>query len=81
MEKLEKQLFCSAGNAKEICYRLDPNGDRGFSPLCDNIWSIILFIDEVHTLIGAGSGGQALDAANIMKPNLARGELLIAFEF
>ncbi|XVF16112.1 hypothetical protein REPUB_Repub10bG0003300 [Reevesia pubescens] len=36
---------------------------------------IILFIDEVHTLIGAGSGGQALDAANILKPALARGEL------
>ncbi|XP_031255636.1 chaperone protein ClpC2, chloroplastic-like [Pistacia vera] len=37
--------------------------------------SIILFIDEVHTLIGAGSGGQAVAAADIMKPALARGEL------
>nr|XP_027120307.1 ATP-dependent Clp protease ATP-binding subunit ClpA homolog CD4B, chloroplastic-like [Coffea arabica] len=36
---------------------------------------ILLFIDELHTLIGAGSGGQALDAANILKPPLARGEL------
>ncbi|XP_024046521.1 chaperone protein ClpC1, chloroplastic [Citrus clementina] len=36
---------------------------------------IILFIDELHTLIGAGGGGQALDAANIMKPALARGDL------
>ncbi|KAH7577134.1 hypothetical protein JRO89_XS01G0210000 [Xanthoceras sorbifolium] len=37
---------------------------------------IVLFIDELHTLIGAGGGGQALDAANIMKPALARGELM-----
>ncbi|KAF6138019.1 hypothetical protein GIB67_041892 [Kingdonia uniflora] len=36
---------------------------------------IILFIDELHTLIGAGRGWGALDAANIMKPALARGEL------
>ena len=38
---------------------------------------ILLFIDELHTLIGAGSGGQALDAANILKPPLARGELKV----
>ncbi|KAK3183886.1 hypothetical protein Dsin_031172 [Dipteronia sinensis] len=37
---------------------------------------IILFIDELHTLIGAGGGGQAIDAANIVKPALARGELM-----
>ena len=36
---------------------------------------IILFIDEIHTLIGAGGGGGAIDAANILKPALARGEL------
>ncbi|CAN1243867.1 Probable chaperone protein ClpB 2 [Linum perenne] len=36
---------------------------------------IILFIDELHTLVGAGGGGNALDAANILKPALARGEL------
>ena len=35
----------------------------------------ILFIDEIHTLIGAGGGGGAMDAANILKPALARGEL------
>ena len=36
---------------------------------------IILFIDEIHTVVGAGSGGGALDAANMMKPALARGDL------
>jgi ATP-dependent Clp protease ATP-binding subunit ClpB len=35
----------------------------------------ILFIDEIHTLIGTGGGGGAMDAANILKPALARGEL------
>ncbi|KAJ0027646.1 hypothetical protein Pint_35488 [Pistacia integerrima] len=39
--------------------------------------SIGFFIDEVQILIGAGTGGQALDAANIMKPALARGELRV----
>lgn len=37
--------------------------------------NIILFIDEIHTLVGAGGGQGAMDAANIMKPALARGEL------
>jgi ATP-dependent Clp protease ATP-binding subunit ClpB len=37
--------------------------------------SIILFIDEIHTLVGAGGGEGAMDAANILKPALARGEL------
>jgi len=36
---------------------------------------VILFIDEIHTLIGTGGGGGAMDAANILKPALARGEL------
>lgn len=38
---------------------------------------IILFIDEVHTLIGAGSAEGAVDAANILKPSLARGEIQV----
>jgi ATP-dependent Clp protease ATP-binding subunit ClpB len=37
--------------------------------------AIILFIDEIHTLVGAGGGEGAMDAANILKPALARGEL------
>ncbi len=36
---------------------------------------IILFIDELHTLIGAGAGGGAMDASNLLKPALARGEI------
>ncbi len=41
----------------------------------DSDGEIILFIDEIHTLIGAGGGEGAMDAANILKPALARGEL------
>jgi len=37
--------------------------------------NVILFIDETHTLVGAGGGGGSMDAANILKPALARGEL------
>ena len=37
--------------------------------------NIVLFIDEIHTLVGAGGGEGAMDAANILKPALARGEL------
>ncbi len=39
--------------------------------------SVILFIDEIHTLIGAGAAEGAVDAANILKPSLARGELQV----
>ncbi|RLG52442.1 MAG: ATP-dependent Clp protease ATP-binding subunit ClpC [Thermoproteota archaeon] len=37
--------------------------------------NIVIFIDEIHTMIGAGSGGEAMDASNILKPALARGEI------
>src|ERR1700733_14134545 len=43
--------------------------------VADSDGSIILFIDEIHTLIGAGAMEGAMDAANILKPALARGEL------
>ena len=36
---------------------------------------MILFLDEVHTIIGAGGAEGAMDASNILKPSLARGEL------
>ena len=39
--------------------------------------NIILFIDELHTLIGAGAAEGAIDAANILKPSLARGEIQV----
>jgi ATP-dependent Clp protease ATP-binding subunit ClpB len=41
----------------------------------DSAGEVILFIDEIHTLVGAGRGEGAMDAANILKPALARGEL------
>lgn len=41
----------------------------------DSNGQIVLFIDEIHILVGAGGGGGAMDAANILKPALARGEL------
>lgn len=41
----------------------------------DSAGEIVLFIDEIHTLIGAGGGEGAMDAANLLKPALARGEL------
>ena len=37
---------------------------------------VILFIDEIHTVVGAGASGGALDASHLLKPALARGELL-----
>ena len=38
---------------------------------------IVLFIDEIHTLVGAGASEGAMDAANILKPALARGDLRV----
>jgi len=43
--------------------------------ITDSDGEIILFIDEIHTLVGAGASEGAMDAANILKPSLARGEL------
>lgn len=50
---------------------------KGIIEEVKNSTDIILFIDEVHTLIGTGSAEGAVDAANILKPSLARGELQV----
>ena len=49
---------------KGILKEIEQSGDR-----------IILFVDEIHTIVGAGSAEGAVDASNILKPPLARGEL------
>ncbi|NEK66079.1 MAG: AAA family ATPase, partial [Xanthomonas perforans] len=45
------------------------------SDLSKNEGQIILFIDELHTMVGAGKADGAMDAGNMLKPALARGEL------
>ena len=50
---------------------------KGVMQECAQNPNIILFIDEIHTIIGAGSAEGAMDAANILKPALARGELQV----
>ena len=50
---------------------------KGIMSECAKNDNIILFIDEIHTIIGAGSAEGAVDAANILKPALARGELQV----
>ena len=47
----------------------------GIKEVVESNGDVILFIDEIHTLVGAGGGEGAMDAANILKPALARGEL------
>ena len=42
-----------------------------------NVGNVILFIDEIHSIVGAGAAEGAIDAANIIKPQLARGEIQI----
>ena len=50
---------------------------KGVMKECASNPNIILFIDEIHTIIGAGSAEGAIDAANILKPALARGEIQV----
>lgn len=62
----EERLMGIIAEAKEANYSLIEG---------NKITSVILFIDEIHNVVGAGGAGGALDAANILKPALARGEL------
>lgn len=48
---------------------------KGIMAECKQAGNVILFIDEIHTIVGAGAPSGAMDAANIFKPALARGEL------
>ena len=50
---------------------------KGVMQECKSNENIILFIDEIHTIIGAGSAEGAIDAANILKPALSRGEIQV----
>ena len=48
---------------------------KGIMEELENDYEVILFIDEIHTMVGAGNASGALDASNILKPALARGEI------
>jgi ATP-dependent Clp protease ATP-binding subunit ClpC len=50
---------------------------KGFYKNVKNNPDVVLFIDELHTIIGAGNASGSLDASNIFKPALARGELQV----
>ena len=50
---------------------------KGIMQECQSNPNIILFIDEIHTIVGAGSAEGAIDAANILKPALSRGEIQV----
>ena len=69
---------CSAGNRRKSagagCHETDRSGQACRYHEVQQEGNVLLFLDEVHTLIGAGGAEGALDAANILKPALARGE-------
>ncbi|KAL8557454.1 hypothetical protein ACS0TY_004760 [Phlomoides rotata] len=65
------RLIAGASNRGEFEERLIKLMDE----VKNSYGSVIVFIDELHTVVGAGGGTSALDAANILKPALARGEL------
>ena len=69
------RLIAGASNRREFEERLLKVVDE----VEQSKGTIILFNDEVRTLIGAGAGGQALDASNILKPALARGDVKVLF--
>ena len=75
----EKQIFCLDVGALIAGAKYKGEFEERLKSVIKEVvnsdGSIILFIDEIHTLIGAGSSEGSMDAANILKPALARGEL------
>ena len=55
--------------------RIQTRLSDGLEKLSENEDDIIIFIDEIHTIVGAGGAEGAIDASNILKPALARGEI------
>ena len=63
------------GPSAEVCEKEDKDTDKITLNEVKKAGDVILFIDEIHTIVGAGSAEGAIDAANILKPLLARGEI------
>ncbi len=58
-----------------LAFSHPPPPSPAFLQVTDSLGEIVLFIDEMHTVVGAGKGDGAMDAGNLLKPALARGEL------